>query len=413
MELSDILAPFDEEIFFVDYWEAKPLLIERGRADYFSELLNLSSLNDILSGLQFRADECKVARAGDILPAEHYASRSAQRVMEREAPLLIDTRRLLQLFSQGATLMFSQLNHKWQPLQTLKQGLEQTLGASVLSNVYLTSSKAQGFPAHYDSHDMFVLQLHGSKTWTLYDNPVELPLKSQAFGRSGARCGECRAQLMLRAGDVLYLPRGYFYEARAGDGPSLHLTLGVHPYLWVDYLHDLLDQLSQRRLGLRRALPRHFSRLPVTELLQEKLALLLTDSALAERVYDERLETLTGTAVTRQDDHLRQILSADRLGLSSRLRRRCGRLQVSHRQGTVSLGYAGQWVSFPPSYRPAVEFVRARAEFCVAELPDELCDEKKIAFARKLIDAALLTAEEVSVQTRRRPQLAAGAALPG
>ena len=33
-------------------------------------------------------------------------------------------------------------------------------------NAYITPPENQGFAAHYDTHDVFVLQVSGSKRWT-------------------------------------------------------------------------------------------------------------------------------------------------------------------------------------------------------------------------------------------------------
>ena len=43
-------------------------------------------------------------------------------------------------------------------------------------NVYVTPANSVGFVSHFDSHDVFVLQLYGSKNWRVYDHPpVILP----------------------------------------------------------------------------------------------------------------------------------------------------------------------------------------------------------------------------------------------
>ena len=41
-----------------------------------------------------------------------------------------------------------------------------------------------GFKAHFDTHDVFVLQIEGCKRWTLYDTPIELPLRGQEYKSS-------------------------------------------------------------------------------------------------------------------------------------------------------------------------------------------------------------------------------------
>ncbi|KQW02931.1 cupin domain-containing protein [Rhizobacter sp. Root1221] len=256
MNFAQLIAPFDVQQFFQDHWEQRPLYLARDNgAHRFDDLLGIQDMDRLLAEQVFRADECKVALDGQIVGAHTYMAPPGMRVMGRVATDHVDAGKLVQWFAKGATLVFSQLNHKWPSLQRLKQTLEQELVATVITNVFLSNRQAQGFSAHYDSHDVFVLQLHGSKTWSLRGSPIRLPLKSQAFGKSAVDPGPLTAEFTLHAGDVLYVPRGVFHEARTSDSLSLHLTLGVHPHLWVDYLADLLQSAAQRSVDLRQSVP--------------------------------------------------------------------------------------------------------------------------------------------------------------
>ncbi|MCL4675526.1 MAG: hypothetical protein KJZ59_05775, partial [Pararhodobacter sp.] len=70
------------------------------------------------------------------------------------------------------------------------RALESVLSCDLQTNIYLTPDNAQGFRTHYDSHDVIVLQTHGSKTWNIYESPLELPLRSQAFDPQGFTPGK-------------------------------------------------------------------------------------------------------------------------------------------------------------------------------------------------------------------------------
>jgi ribosomal protein L16 Arg81 hydroxylase len=315
MDLNTLLAPHDEDGFFSAFWERQPLHVKRAQPGYYSDLLTLDQLNDLLSGQVFRADECKVASAGKIVPAAQYLAPPSMRVMERSVADYIDTRRMLALFEQGATVVFSQLNHKQAALQHLKQTLERSFSASVVTNVFLSNRHAQGFSVHYDSHDVFVLQLHGEKTWSLYGQPIELPLKSQAFGGTQVERGELSCEVTLQAGDLLYVPRGVFHEARTSDTISLHLTLGVHPYLWADCLHDVVELLASRQVDLRRAMPRGFSRMPIDRqqaALQQVLTRLVESPAItqwAAELYQARADEVVQSSAFAQPDQLNKIVA--------------------------------------------------------------------------------------------------------
>ena len=92
------------------------------------------------------------------------------------------------------------------------------------ANSYYTPRGSQGFAVHHDTHDVLVLQVAGEKRWLLYDPLLELPLKHQRYSKSLGDEGEPTDDLVLRAGDTLYLPRGWLHQAETSDTDSLHLT---------------------------------------------------------------------------------------------------------------------------------------------------------------------------------------------
>lgn len=254
--LAALLAPVEVEMFYAEYWERRPLHIPATAGGNCEAVLTIGDMNAMLSSLVFRTDECKVARGGEIVPATSYTAPAGERVMQRSVGDYLDTLVLLDWFAQGATLVFSQLNQKWPKLQRLKDALERAMSASVVTNVFLSNRDSQGFSVHYDSHDVFVVQLHGSKIWSIYDSPIELPTKREAFGTRNVAPGVTPTVLTLQPGDLLYVPRGYFHEARTTEAISLHLTIGAHPYLWIDHLRDVLDGIGSVAAPLRRSVPR-------------------------------------------------------------------------------------------------------------------------------------------------------------
>ena len=58
----------------------------------------------------------------------------------------------------------------------------------------------------------------------------------------------------MRPGDVLYLPRGWYHDALAVDGPSLHVTLSVTP-LYGRILFRLLESAAMQDPAFRAWLP--------------------------------------------------------------------------------------------------------------------------------------------------------------
>jgi bifunctional lysine-specific demethylase and histidyl-hydroxylase NO66 len=126
-------------------------------------------------------------------------------------------------------------------------------------NAYVTPTQSQGFSAHYDVHDVFVLQVAGEKRWRIHPPVHEAPLRDQPWAdRRTAVEEQARSEpvidTVLRPGDALYLPRGYLHAAEALGGVTCHLTVGVHPVTRHDVLEALLD-IASDDIALRTSLP--------------------------------------------------------------------------------------------------------------------------------------------------------------
>jgi ribosomal protein L16 Arg81 hydroxylase len=114
-----------------------------------------------------------------------------------------------------------------QTLAAFCRSLEREFSVAFQTNAYLTPARAQGAKYHYDSHDVFVLQIAGSKHWTISGTPVELPLRGQDFDPSEHERGQPTLDFELEAGDFAYIPRGVVHDARSSESTSLHITVGV------------------------------------------------------------------------------------------------------------------------------------------------------------------------------------------
>ena len=73
----------------------------------------------------------------------------------------IDTDAVAKSYAEGATVVFQGLHRTCEPLMEFTAQLVADLGHPVQVNAYLTPPAAQGFSAHYDTHDVFVDQVAG------------------------------------------------------------------------------------------------------------------------------------------------------------------------------------------------------------------------------------------------------------
>jgi hypothetical protein len=169
----------------------------------------------------------------------------------------VDPALLFARLDAGATLVISQFHELHPALMRFCRGLEQVFLHGVQANIYLTPPGAQGFRAHYDTHDVLVLQVVGQKRWRVWPGqPLPAPTRRTPWASQVAPEGEPE-RLMLRPGDALYLPRGVMHDAAAQEGeePSLHITIGFMEPSWAQALRLALEALEETDPAFRAAFP--------------------------------------------------------------------------------------------------------------------------------------------------------------
>jgi ribosomal protein L16 Arg81 hydroxylase len=225
-----LIQPISKEVFFKQYWERKPLVVNRHQPEYFRSLLSLDDVDRVLTTLDLRHPTITLKDAAkDITPKDY--------TIDGET---LDVARVYQHFQDGSTITLAYLDDVVPSLAAFCRTLEKEFSYPFQANVYLTPRGAMGARYHYDTHDVFVLQAANSKRWTLYDTPVELPLIGQAFDASVHERGKPTLEFELQAGDFAYIPRGVVHDAHSGDEISLHITVGVLSYRWMDLLLELV-----------------------------------------------------------------------------------------------------------------------------------------------------------------------------
>lgn len=242
------LIAVDSDQFASQYWGQQPLLSPAGDlpAGRFSELLDAAAIDELVSERGLRTPFLRVAKNGATLTDRAITAPGG--VGAGIADQVSDDK-LVRLFADGSTLVLQALHRVWPPILEFSQRLAAELGHPVQANAYVTPPQNQGFSAHYDVHDVFVLQIEGQKRWRIHRPVLESPLRDQPWGDRKAQV-ERQAQepplieALLSPGDCLYLPRGYLHAATALGGISTHLTLGVH--VWTRYA--LAEQLMHQAL---------------------------------------------------------------------------------------------------------------------------------------------------------------------
>lgn len=242
--LERLIAPVSAGEFLDRIYEREPLRVP-GKGRDFTHLISIPAIDDLLSRQSFHDGEISLARSEPKVEPGDY-------LREGEA----DRGAVARLYQQGATIILPQLHRRVRSLAQFCRGLEAIFSAHVQTNIYLTPGSAQGFQTHYDNHDVFVLQVEGTKRWRLYDSPAGVPFRGERFTPGKFAPGEPTQDFVLEPGDVLYVPRGLMHDAISEPGASsLHITTGVLVKTWADFLLEAVSEAALKSPELRRSLP--------------------------------------------------------------------------------------------------------------------------------------------------------------
>jgi len=165
-DLERLLDPKPVDSFLAEDWERKPLHLGGRQASFYRPLFSSAELERVLYYAKPRPPDLRVvAQQKDLLP---------DRFVTTEGELQLN--QLYKAYDEGHTLIVNGLHRFSAPLAALVAGLQQRLSHVVLANCYLSPAGSKALLPHYDTHDVFVLQIEGQKRWWIHEAPVESPL---------------------------------------------------------------------------------------------------------------------------------------------------------------------------------------------------------------------------------------------
>jgi len=390
-QFERLLAPVTPDAFFARYWEREVLYIKRGDAHFYDDLLTLRDLERIVARGGLRYPALQLSKGGSFLPPEVFCKdvRAGEIVFSG----LPDLDRLQAEYQSGATLSVPGLHRAWRPLAELAGEVESTFNHGVHTNIYLTPRQSHGFDPHYDTHEVFVLQISGRKHWKIWDSLVELPHQSQPFHPSMYKPSEPVLELDLEPGDLLYVPRGVVHTTHTLDEASLHVTLGISIYTYIEMLTIWLQGLKNHA-GVRRGLPPGFLNRAEAkrELTREfsQLVARLSRSLDADRLVDAFLDRVRAGYPGKLNLDAGFFANPE-IGPETRLRTLDrAHYTLSEEGESLVLQFSGKTVQMPRHMRSFVRDVCARESFRLPELSCGLTDEARLALARQLLKEGFL-----------------------
>jgi hypothetical protein len=227
--LQELVAPFTEAEFLTHLRDRTVAFVPTSGPHRFETLLDWDELNHLIESVHYPIERLSVL--GNPFSVSFYLNDDR-----------VDLAAFSSLMDQGAHIIFGRLDEYVPSLWRLCRQIAEQTGERVTAEAIVTSGKGCALPQHYNNEDICVLQMAGSKRWQLCGPAVVNPVKSmldQPTPQSAPFFDE-----VLRAGDFLFLPAGYWHRCENGAGRSLHVSILFEPPYGRDVVASLASQLA-------------------------------------------------------------------------------------------------------------------------------------------------------------------------
>ena len=230
--LGDIVSPLPLPEFLQAFRDKRRLhvdAIDPARATSAALLLPWQEIESMIS--MHNLDDLETMKNGMLIPPQLYQGQGDLGVFH-------------DLLAQGASLVIKQIQLTVPRIQWLATSIERQLGCVVGVNAYCSFSSGGAFKPHWDRHDVLVVQIHGTKTWRIWDSTFRNPVE-RSRGANHDITDAASEEFVVSSGDVLFIPRGEPHAASVSRGSSVHVTFGFDGLNGVDVLQRLQNAAGQ------------------------------------------------------------------------------------------------------------------------------------------------------------------------
>lgn len=259
MSFRDLLAPVEAEDFLDRVFDNEPLHFP-GAENRFDWLFSWQEANRLLDmQTVWSGSSLKVVLHGRTLGLDEYCT---PRINRDGATLpQPDPQRIQAFIREGATVVLDFVEMLTPEIASVAAALQCWIGGETTCNVYCSWGGHQGFGPHFDTQDVFVLQIDGTKSWRVYEGKFDQAADADGYRSNDfsddyhekAR-GAVLREIRMTPGDVLYVPRGQYHDALAASDATLHLTFGVERLSGFHFFSAIIDGML-REPFLRQAMP--------------------------------------------------------------------------------------------------------------------------------------------------------------
>lgn len=257
--LDEILSPITPAEFFAEYHDRKPLYVPAGAdGSPVRRPLDWAGFNALLDQMSIWDDtHLRLYKDVTLVPAADYCNLTPRRdgqFVLRPSPAKVQV-----CLADGASLVANGVQYLTPRTSRIADLLSRRFAAMIEANLYCSFHGVRALGTHYDDHHVWAFHLEGEKVWRVYENRSDTPHvfppdSPEARRWVEATRGPVMHEIRMKPGDLLYLPRGWYHDALADGGASLHITWSVTP-LDGRAVFNVLAQTFNQDASLRSYLP--------------------------------------------------------------------------------------------------------------------------------------------------------------
>jgi hypothetical protein len=231
-----LISPMSRDTFFSEVYEKNPIVFDSIPLD--QELFSVEDF-DLL-----------IRSASEVCPRRIRSNLQGQALVPpaRATPSQVYDW-IKGNYEHGATTILNYIDCLDLRCRKFSLGLCEALNARVSLTAFATPKGNQGFSPHFDTLDVFVVQISGEKSWSIADEAASLPtLRQGGLVEYTNGLPKPLIEVTLRKGQALYMPRGFVHWASASSCDSIHVTADIGSVTVGNLLRSRLAQ-AERESG--------------------------------------------------------------------------------------------------------------------------------------------------------------------
>jgi len=233
---------------FRSEWFEKKLRLQKGAAP--DARIQWRDLDELLERIEPRDALLKLVGRGPI-PVDAYSEETLEMGLRRRR---LNKIRFYSYIRSGAALVIDRAEIHSALARRLCDVVGRFACMRTSSNAYLSCGGDGAFGKHWDTHDVFAVQLMGRKRWQVFAPTFPLPLSHQVSAPADSEADtELILDVLLEPGDLLYIPRGWPHRTRPLPEGSFHVSVGLYGATVHDFFLWACAQCLPQQAAARRS----------------------------------------------------------------------------------------------------------------------------------------------------------------